>query len=217
LEGQGQVVDSALQFSTRPALISPITLRPRPKRGSGRGPGPLPAQTDPRQLSLCGAAWTLGSLAVLGPRPGVHSLTYFETTGPLGVMETASGPADRERFPSLPGGVYPLYHVLAQVARFPRAGPTSGGGARAAALALLDPPDRRRVLVANLMPEGQTVRLEAGADRASMRTLDESCAEFAMESPEEFLARPPVPMDARLGWFELELGPYALATLDLAR
>ena len=46
---------------------------------------------------------------------GVSSATYYETTGWRGVMETAQGSPLPELFPSLPGGVFPLYHVFADL------------------------------------------------------------------------------------------------------
>ena len=41
---------------------------------------PMAARVDPRQMSLFGAGWTVGTLKALA-KPGVHSITYFETTG----------------------------------------------------------------------------------------------------------------------------------------
>jgi hypothetical protein len=221
LEAQTAVIESLRQFSTQPVVVSPITLRRRP-RGARAGPGleapgALPRQVDPRQLSLCGAAWTLGSLAALSPMPGIHSLTYYETTGWLGVLETAAGSPLPAVFPSLPGGVFPLYHVFAQLARFPRVVPVlCSRPPTAAGLALIDPPHRRRVLVANLLSEPQTVRLVAGGEHAHLRCLDDTGVEAAMESPEDFLVRAPRLLFSRQGLFELELRPYAIAMLDLA-
>jgi D-apionolactonase len=228
LEAQASLIDSLRQFSPRPAVVSAITLRPplRPAhplklasldRVGIHALDELPPHVDPRQMSLCGAAWTLGSLAALSTVPGVHSLTFFETTGWLGVMETEEGSPLPARFPSLPGGAYPLYHVFAQAARFPHAAPVRCTGPTCAAgLALIDPPSRRRVLVANLLAERRTLRLDARGERGWLRMLDETCAEAAMESPEDFLQRRPTPVAARQGAFELELPPYAVAALDLA-
>ena len=47
----------------------------------------LPSQVDERQMSLFGAGWTLGSLKYLC-ESCPQSLTYYETTGWRGVMET---------------------------------------------------------------------------------------------------------------------------------
>src|SRR5439155_25159898 len=73
--------------------------------------GELPDSVDRRQLSLLGAAWTTGSVKNLA-EAGAASLTYFETTGWRGVLERESGPRSGELFPSLPGEVFPLYHVF---------------------------------------------------------------------------------------------------------
>ena len=93
LDAQGGTVESAKQFVGKlPLAISPITLRPR-FNPSAIGPQPepapgmLPSQVDVRQMSLFGAGWTLGSIKNLAAN-GTSSLTYYETTGWRGVMES---------------------------------------------------------------------------------------------------------------------------------
>jgi len=77
----------------------------------------MEGQVDPRQMSLFGAGWTAGSVKYLC-ESGAASLTYYETSGWRGVIELESGAPLPERFRSLPGGVFPLYHVLADVGEF---------------------------------------------------------------------------------------------------
>ena len=43
---------------------------------------------------------------------GAESVTYYETTGWRGVVEREDTGYQSARFPSLAGGVFPLYHVL---------------------------------------------------------------------------------------------------------
>ena len=115
--------ESARCFCSRlPLSITPITLRRRVNPYAtgpipNPDPGELPPRVDLRQLSLFGAGWTIGSLkhAVDG---GVASLTYYETTGWLGLMETERGSPLPDRFPSIPGSVFPVYHALADVGEF---------------------------------------------------------------------------------------------------
>jgi hypothetical protein len=122
LETLPATVQSARQFcGDLPIRISPISLMPRfnvvatgPE--PELAPGELPQPVDARQMSLFGAAWTLGALARLAQSEAAR-LTFYETTGWRGVMETAMGAASTA-FHSLPGAVFPLYHVLADFGGF---------------------------------------------------------------------------------------------------
>ena len=99
-------------FPGKPLVISPVTLRPR-FNPNATGPEPvvppgeLPPKVDPRQLSLFAAAWTLAMIKALA-EAGADSVTFYETTGWRGVMETAAGSPLPEKFPSIPGAVFPL-------------------------------------------------------------------------------------------------------------
>ncbi len=116
LEGQPAVVNSARQFCTGGVFVTPITLRPRfnPNATSGTVelPDHLPSSVDPRQRTLFGACWTAGSLAALLPCDGVASLTYFETTGWRGLMETSQGSPLQAKFGSAPDEVFPIYYLF---------------------------------------------------------------------------------------------------------
>src|SRR6185503_21235838 len=122
LAGHGYNVETARTFTARPVVVSPITLRIRNNASAAaEKPGALaelPSDVDPRQLSLFGAGWTLGSIARLAATGFVHSLTYFETTGWRGLMETDAGSPLPKLFPSEPGVVFPMYHVFADIAEF---------------------------------------------------------------------------------------------------
>ena len=93
LEAQAITADSACQFTDGlPIVVTPVTLLARfnPNATGPEpepAPGELPSQVDIRQMSLFGAGWTLGSIKYLS-ESGASSVTYYETTGWRGVMET---------------------------------------------------------------------------------------------------------------------------------
>lgn len=117
-----QLLSAAVFFSGKPAVVSPVTLKPRfnPVATGPESlvlPDELPAQVDPRQLSPFAAAWTLAALKYLA-EGGADSVTLFETTGWRGVMERAAGSPMPAKFPSEAGQLFPLYYVIAGVNRF---------------------------------------------------------------------------------------------------
>ncbi|MBM3838663.1 MAG: hypothetical protein FJ398_12010 [Verrucomicrobia bacterium] len=225
LAGQAGTVESLQQFCRQAAVISPITLCARfnpdaakdTPAGSATDSSELPSAVDVRQMSLFGAGWTLGSLSRLAAAGNIHSLTYYETTGWRGVMETEAGSPLPEKFRSIPGGVFPVYHLLADAAGFDRVCPAhSTHPLQVEGIALLDAQNRRRIVVANFLAEAQEVRIKTGTCRALVRYLDETNAEEAMRNPETFRARPGVATESVSGKIELQLLPYALARVDLS-
>jgi hypothetical protein len=225
LTTQPVTVESARAFAGgRPIAVGPVTLKPR-LNPAATGPEPppppgaLPREVDPRQMSLFGAGWTLGSIAALAAA-GAASVTYYQTTGWLGVMETAEGSPLPAAFISVPGGVYPVYHVFRAVGDL-AAGEVLAARVsdplRLAALALRSQ-GRQRLLVANLGPEAAeaTVRGLPGG-RAALRRLDEHNAEAAMAAPEAYWQTPPEEVAIRGGEARLTLVPYGLAWLDIAQ
>jgi len=221
LEGQAETVKSARRFvGDLPLAVTPVTLRPRfnPDATGAEPelrPGELPPEVDVRQMSLLGAGWTLGSLKHLS-EGGIRRATYYETTGWRGVMETKVG--SRSPFRSIPGAVFPLYHVLADVGEF--AGgcvvPSTSSAPLCVTGMVLCKEDRTRILLANLGPEPRHVRLiHSGLGAcATVKHLNETNAERAMCSPESFRADPgdraPISGEA----LELRLMPYSLARID---
>jgi hypothetical protein len=210
----------------RLVAISPITLRPRcnpnatnpdPAPEALTAAGRLPPQVDVRQMSLFGAAWTVGSLKYVC-EGGAYSATYYETTGWCGVMETERGSPLPRVFRSLPGAVYSLYHVLADVGEC--AGgtvlpTTSSDPLRADGLALSS--DRRtRVIVANFCSEVQCIEIRNLNPCVRVRYLDETNAEEAMRRPEAYRAQRGEMRATLNGALRLKLLPYAVARLDSA-
>lgn len=220
LSGQAATVESAHQLWPHSTVISPITLRARfnpDASGSdaAQRTDQLPPEVDVRQMSLFGAGWTLGSIARLAGAGDVHSLTYFETTGWRGVMETEKGCPLPDKFPSLPGMVFPVYHVFAEIADYDRIYPTfSSHPLQVDGLTLLDAKDRRRILVANFLGEAQEVKIKTGTCRVRIRYLDERNAEQALIEPESFATQAGETQESASGKIALQLLPYALAVVD---
>jgi len=223
LAAQAASVESARQFAGGlPLAVSPITLKPR-FNPNATGPEPvpwpgeLPSQVDVRQMSLFGAGWTAGSLKYMA-ESGAYSLTYYETTGWRGVMETEQGSPLPAKFQSREGSVFPLYHVLADVGEF--AGGSVVPSVSSAPLKvdglILRQGHRTRILLANFSAEPQTVRVTDPDLSQSVRVkyLDETNAELAMVSPESFRAEAGQIVQLKEAALELRLRPYALARLD---
>ncbi len=226
LEVHAATVDTARTFAGgRPVVVSPITLRMRYNPAATApepppGPHELPTHVDPRQRSLFGAAWTLGSLKHLA-EAGVAAATYFETTGWLGVLETAAGPPRPDLFPSTPGMVFPLYHVFADVGDFAggRVLPLrSGDTLRVEGLSLAHG-RRRRVLLANLTGEPQSIRLRlpvAPAGPIGLRRLTDAHYTAATQTPEAYRSAADETVAAPGRELRLDLSPGELARLDFA-
>lgn len=213
-----QIETARVFFLGKPLVVSPLTLKPRfnPVATAGEKPAPageLPAPVDARQLSPFAAAWTLAVLKHLA-ESGADSVTLFETTGWRGVLERASGTPLPAAFPSRPGQLFPLYHVLAELGAF------VGGEViathcnaplRVVSLALTRS-DRACLLLANLGERPETVRI-AGPRRISRaQRLDWTAADGWMRDP-QFVSRLPAgpePND------RVELPPFGLARLELA-
>ena len=223
LEAQRWTVENARRFvGERPLHVGPVTLRPRfNANASSSEPAALPGERtspiDPRQASLLGAAWTVGSLAALAPS-GASTLTYYETLGWKGVLERAAGPPDPSRFPSIPGGVYPLYHVLADIGEFAGGEVLATGTSDSLRLAGLAVRlgDRTRILLANLTPERQRVPVDGLTGEWLARRIDEHTARRALSEPERFRAEAGTRRTVRNGRLEIDLLPYAVARLDRA-
>lgn len=222
LLGQSQVIASAIKLAEgRPVRVSPVTFKMRfnpyaTGPAPDQKPGDLPPQVDVRQMSLFGAGWALGSLSAL-MAGGAASLTFFETTGWRGVMETEGGSPLPEVFQSIPGGVYPLYLVFKAVGDF--AGgvvvPSQTSDPLAMSALVLRQQGRQRILFANHTEKPQQIRFAGVQKAAAFMRLDETNVTAAMRNPEEFLAQPAQPLEQAQGHLTVDLSPYAIGWLDL--
>ncbi len=142
--------------------ISPVTLRPRVD------PGPLasheakepPFTDDPRQSAPFAAAWTLGFVAAAA-EAGIASLTFFELTGPRGVM-------DGRR-------VFPVHLALQDLAALPGAtvAPSRSRRPERVQTLALRHGRRTRLFLANVAEETHPVRVEGLRGAARCAALGE--------------------------------------------
>ena len=221
LEAQAITVESAQQFSAGLLLaVTPITFLPRfnPNAAAPESDpkaGELPAQVDVRQMSLYGAGWTLGSLKYLS-QSGVYSATYYETSGWRGVMETEDGSQLPEQFQSIPGAVFPLYHVLADVGDF--AGGEIMLSTSSNPLALegiaIKKGGRRRIILANLSLSPLEIKVKDLAENVLVRHLNETNIQSAKRNPEGFRAELGQRLSTFNGDLTLNLDSYAIARID---
>lgn len=213
-----ETIESARAITPQQVVISPITLRAWHKVPAGPDDvvgGQLPGDVDPRQCSIFGAAWTVAHLSRLALSPHVHSATYFETTGWRGLMEQESGALLPEKFPSRAGAVFPLYFVFAALAGYDRALPTqSTHPLQVEALTLLDAKNRKRVLVANLLPEPQEIKIKTGTVTARVQRLNTDTA--AAFTAEQFTTGAGEEVPSVSGKIELALAPYEVARVDIS-
>jgi hypothetical protein len=169
---------------------------------------------DPRQASLLGAGWTLGSLKYLG-ESGVESLTYYETHGPRGLLAAESARPSTAGSPRI-GGVFPVYHLFADLAELAGGAlvPTTSSHRLAVLGLTLQLGPRRRHLIANLSPQARRVQLRGLPNAARVRHLDASTTERASQAPDAFRAEPGALHATSAGALELTLPPCGIARVD---
>jgi len=222
-DGVRAVVRTARAFCAgRPVLVSPISLRPRfnpdATDEAARPAAALPDNVDPRQMSLFGACWTLATLTALAEE-GVSSTTWFEAVGPRGVIDSETVPPFSGLFPSRPGLVFPVYHVLRDACELTGTqllGCSGGDPLRAAALAV-----RRAghtvLLAASLRPEPSTLEFRLPGpdhpDEVMIRRLNTTTAASAMLTAESF-RREVHRLPVHRGVLRLDLLPYEYCRLD---
>ncbi len=222
LEAQAETVKSAQSFSAgRPIVISPVTFKRRYNphatvAEAERAFGELPDAVDPRQMSLYGTAWTVGSLKYLA-ESGASSVTYYELTGWLGVMERDKGSPLPEHFPSKARTVFPLYHIFADVAEWKNCFIVechSNSPLTVAALAVQSE-GRLRLLVVNFTSLPQKVVLGTLAtSQVSLRSLDAQTVQEAMLQPERFRQQWKQ-TEVRDKELILDLAPFATVRIDV--
>ena len=201
-------------FPGKPICISPVTLKPRGDPASPRPLHQLPQDVDPRQLSLFGAGWTLAMLKNLA-QAGASSVTLYEMIGWRGVMESKLGSILPEKFPSVPGGVFPLFQVLADLVGFTHGSTVvSSRPELVAGMAVSNLSGSGRLLVANLTGERQQVELRVPFSAAKASIMDGENARGFMENPGLCRERPAALLQMK---HDLNLAPYAVARLDFTR
>ena len=133
-------------------------------------------------------------------------------------MESVANPSDLRAFPAVRGGVYPLFHVLADVAEFAGCGfyPTRSERPGEIEVVAVRKDARTRLLLSNLTDRPQVVRLNGcgSLEAFQVRTLDRATVEKAMEAPEQF--RRDYSRIRNQPNLEMVLPPLAVLTMDTA-
>jgi hypothetical protein len=219
---QDDAVRSALPLAGegREVAVSPVTLKPRFNPFANRplavDPSHLPLPVDPRQASLFAAAWTVGSLKSL-IEGGASAITYFETVGWRGLIESEAGSPAPALFPSQPGMVFPVYWVFRDLNGWRGASVLacdSSDPQRVAGLALRHK-GRTRVLVTNLTRDRQepSLLLNMFDDEVTVSLVDRGS--YDLIPSDAAAARRRVSKDSlRAGRLKLSLNPYAVACVD---
>lgn len=223
LAGQAETVHAARDCGEgRPVIVSPVSLKPRFNSAATSAEpetisGELPPQVDPRQMSLFGAGWTVGSLKRL-IESGVAAATYYETTGWQGVIQGDAPPPVPEQFPSCVGMVFPIYHVFADLAEWKDGEIVSSRSSDPITVETLAVASdgMLHLLVANLTPEPQTVRIDAlPSGSISMRRLNADTVKCAASNPPNYRSQAEtMTTDASL---QVALAPFEVVRLDTQR
>ena len=208
LEAQASTVESAVQFCDRQLIISPITLRPRFNPNATdpakQQEDPLSAASDPRQKTLVCAAWTAGSLARLLPLERLESITFYETSGSRGVMNS-------ELRSSNPEEIFPVYCVFEAVAGMRQLLPVSiSKPALVGAFAVKNERGDSICIVANLTGRSRKVDLRAPASPLGVLGIDETNVSLLAAGRLPPLER----VAASGGKVALALAPYALLKIE---
>lgn len=209
-----QIASMHLYHEYVPLVVSPVTLKPRfnPVATGDAADVPadeLPPQVDIRQMSLFAAGWTLAMYKSCA-EAGVDSLTFFETTGWRGVMESEKGSQMPDKFPSAPCEVFPMYHVLADIGEFTGGWVVETGSDEPYSVAslLLTDDERSMLLLANLGAKPCRVDLSALPGFHDLRRMDPANVELAKLNPDRFRTQ-----KSGFDGHIIELPPFAVARL----
>ncbi|HZQ06487.1 MAG TPA: hypothetical protein VFD70_07890 [Anaerolineae bacterium] len=223
LSAQASVIETARTLAQgRPIFVSPITFKPRFNAYATTPtpptpPGELPPPVDARQLSLFGAGWTAASLKYAA-QGGAAGITYFETTGWRGLIETPNGSPVPNKFPSQPGQLFPLYYVFRGVGEM-RGGnvlKTQSSDPLTVEVLALERDWRRIILIGNLTSDTQRVRLAPfKALHATLRRLNEQTAEMAIDDEQAFDASAQPLTHIQIGKLMLDLLPFEVAQIEI--
>jgi len=222
LETQRTVIESTRHLCAGlPVIVSPVTLKPRynPYQTNSEPlliPDQLPPQVDVRQMSLFGACWTAISLKYLA-LGGANQVTYYETTGWRGVIETAQGCPLPQVFHSIPGSVYPMYHILADVGEF------QGGEVlpvRSTQPWFVDClavkiGKKIRMIFVNFKSNLARITIPGIFGRVSVSRMDETNVYDAICSPDEFRSRTPEIVEIAGDHSGFQIPPFGLLRVDL--
>jgi hypothetical protein len=167
------------------------------------------ANSDPRQRSLFGAAWTLGYVSSLVDT-GVESVCLGAPTGPLGIIHRP-GDSKQPYFDALGrSAVYPAYHVVGGLTRAAGAALVAARSSDNARVRCLAYRAKGATLLwlANMTAKNQSVSVAPAGAGSFGIVLDETSFEQATTAPAAFQADMK-PLDLR----RLALRAYAVALI----
>jgi hypothetical protein len=167
-------------------------------------------------MSLFAAGWTLGSVRSLAAG-GADAVTYYETSGWRGLMESEAGSALPQKFRSSPAMIFPVYYVFDFLA--------AGKGAK-----LIEVTSSKSIFVeglgyeqegvlalaiANLQPHTQAIALAPlPVGEAALQRLNAATMALAASGPEQFLGQPEM-VHIQEGKVDLQLEPYETVFLRI--
>jgi D-apionolactonase len=216
-----EMVENARLFTSGISIaVTPVTLKsqPAPLHYGGnvfdQSDEDFPYWADVRQTSLFGAGWTLGTLKYLA-QGGVDSVTYFETTGPLGVMESTKSSRFTKQSERFSNKVFPIFRILADVGEYVGGmvlKTVSSDPLTVEGLALINK-NRLMIILANLTSKETQVSLASLESQMSICYLSRENAANACDVMENYRAQTGEIREPANGLVHLELGPYSLARI----
>ena len=214
VEAQPSTVESAAQFCDGDVIISPITLRPRfnPHATDPALQRELPSTVtaDPRQQTPFCAAWTVGVLAQLMPVDRIESLTFYETTGPRGIMNSQPDSSGAQATQAGTGNVFPVYIVFEAIAGIRNVLPLSiSNHALVTAFAFQDEQGQSLALIANPTAEPQSLALQVVDSELDILKVDE--IDVARTTSAGLTV---TEVERTRGQVKLDLAPHALLKLQ---
>ncbi|MBN1600560.1 MAG: hypothetical protein JW915_03075 [Chitinispirillaceae bacterium] len=201
LEGIEETLKHVKTFAGEiPAIISPLTLRPRKNPGNPRKDGGV----DVRQQGLFCSSWTAGVIqrAASG---GASSITLYDIFGDGGVIRMDGS------------AVFPAYIVLLWLSELSgQPGILCQSTSTIIQGMIIHSPDGDKMLIANHSEQSHTVIIEGLPDEFSSKVLDQNSFAAAVSNPIAWNSmRGKYHLCEEHRW-ETQLLPYAVALLSLS-
>jgi hypothetical protein len=172
------------------------------------------SKIDPRQRALFGAAWSIGYLGAWA-KGALDAVTLGATTGSAGMIYRKTDHAQPYYDDLAKGGIYPVYHVIADLAKASGArqiATTVSAESAVAALAYRGK-DGPVLWLANLTPQAQTVRVGGFGGAAKVAVLDEGS--FAKATTDSAFLEKSGKRVAKVG--TVALRPYAVTRISASK
>jgi len=151
--------------NSTPLSVAPISLRPRfnpnatdPEADVSNTA--LPSDVDARQAGYFAANWTAMSIKYLAEAGTVSCVTYFETIGWKGIVESEGGSRDPLNFPSEPGQRFPVWETFAALSGVTTARTCRSSDPEQVDALLVSGDSSERALIVNWTNRVRTVRID---------------------------------------------------------